>query len=57
MKQIQRIDLAPLRLHGPARRTRRPARAPVLAAGGAIPGIARVLRNVERRAASRRLCI
>jgi len=57
MKTAHRNEPSLLRLHGPARRMRRPSRAPVLAASGAIPGIARVLRNVERRAASRRLCI
>jgi hypothetical protein len=52
-----RVDVPKLRLHGAARRKRRPGRTTVLPAGGALPGLARVLRNVERRAASRRLCI
>jgi hypothetical protein len=51
-----RADVPKLRLHGVARRKRRPGRTTVLP-GGALPGLARVLRNVERRAASRRLCI
>jgi hypothetical protein len=57
MKSTHRNGSTQLRLHGPARRKRRPSRAPVLAASGAIPGTGRVLRNVERRAASRRMCI
>jgi hypothetical protein len=52
-----RADVPQLRRHGVARRKRRPGRTTVLPAGGALPGLARVLRNIERRAASRRLCI
>jgi hypothetical protein len=57
MSSDGRADVSKLRLHGVARRKRRPGRATVLPAHGALPGLARVLRNVERRAASRRLCI
>ena len=46
-----------LRVDGTAPRKRRSDRATVLPTGGAIPGMARVMRNVERRAASRRICI
>jgi|AP12_2_1047962.scaffolds.fasta_scaffold48290_1 hypothetical protein len=57
MREIDSGDALPLRLNGAARRKRRPHRATVLPACGAIPGMGRVLRNVERRAASRRMCI
>jgi len=57
MREIDSVDALQLRLDGAARRKRRPHRATVLPACGAIPGMGRVLRNVERRAASRRLCI
>jgi hypothetical protein len=50
-------DTRRLRLDGSARRKRRANRATVLPANSAIPGMARVMRNVERRAASRRICI
>jgi hypothetical protein len=57
MREIDSDGAPQLRLHGAARRKRRPHRETVLPACGAIPGMGRVLRNVERRAASRRLCI
>jgi hypothetical protein len=57
MREIDPGDALPLRLRGAARRKRQPHRATVLPTCGAIPGIGRVLRNVERRAASRRMCI
>jgi hypothetical protein len=57
MREVDSGDALPLRLHGAARRKRRSHRATVLPACGAIPGMGRVLRNVERRAASRRMCI
>jgi hypothetical protein len=57
MREIDSGGALQLRLHGAARRKRRPHRATVLPVCGAIPGMGRVLRNVERRAASRRMCI
>jgi len=57
MNKMDGNDTPQLRLDGSVRRKRRPHRATVLPACSVIPGIARVMRNVERRAASRRLCI
>jgi hypothetical protein len=57
MKQSHRKHPSQPRGHGPERRQRGPSHGTVLLAGAAIPGMVRVVRNVERRATSRRLCI
>ncbi len=56
MTANRRNKRAPLGARVAVRRKARPGRTPVLAAAGAIPGMGRVTRNVERRAASPRLC-